>query len=451
MNVSERGYGFHEMNFNITERRSRNGDRLLWLAFFFTLTYIVLSYLSPATLFPGLAKKGLVVGIAAAAALTCFHRVAFHPTLWRSPYPYLMLGLTASVAISRISSFGVWEAVREFLSSSIVFFLAIAALDKISQIRIFGFVVALLALFLLTQCFYNWNGREARGPRLYWQQVEDSQGHVIKRFPRLESVGFLADANDFAQFLLIAMSLLTLAWKPRKHARNIVFVALPMLYLLYGVHATYSRGGMIGLAVLTFCLSNIKFNKSISLMLAGVVLAASLLTYPAGPKVVSPHERSAGGRIQAWDSGITMFQSSPIFGIGFERFGQYNGRAAHNSLVQCLAELGIVGCLFWLSMIVFALADLTTIAKSSTPEIRYAAYAVRTALITFLVTAWFLSRSYTMTLYVLLGMAVAIQMAFSGQARISGGPYLKRWVLTMALATVGLVALRATIHIWNAW
>lgn len=346
MNVSEREYGFHEINYNIPERRSRNSDRLLWLAFVFTLTYIVLSYLSPATLLPDLARRGIVVWIAAAAALTCLYRVVFHPTLWRSPYPYLLLGLTASVAISRISSFGVLEALREFLSSSIVFFLAIAALDKVSKIRIFGFVVALSAIFLLTQCFYNWNGHEPRGPHVYWQNVEDSQGHVIKTFPRLESVGFLADANDFAQFLLVAASLLTLAWKPRQHARNIVFVVLPMLYLLYGVHATYSRGGMIGLAVLTFLLSNIKLSKSISLMLAGVVLGASLLTYPAGPKVVSPHEQSAGGRIQAWDSGIRMFRASPMFGIGFERFDQTYGRAAHNSLVQCLAELGITGCFF---------------------------------------------------------------------------------------------------------
>ncbi len=449
MNVSEREYGFQEMNY-ITERRSRNSSRLFWLAFAFTLTYIVMSYLSPATLFPDLAKKGIVVWMAAAAALACLYRIIFHPTLWRSPYPYLMLGLTASVAISRISSFGVLEAVRAFLSSSIVFFLAIAVLDKVSHIRIFGSVVALSALFLLTQCFYNWNGHETRGPHVYWQKVEDSQGHVIKAFPRLESVGFLADANDFAQFLLVAASLLTLAWKPRQHARNIVFVVLPMLYLLFGVHATYSRGGMIGLAVLTFLLSNIKWSKSISLMLAGVVLAASLLTYPAGPKVVSPHERSAGGRIQAWDSGIGMFKSSPIFGIGFERFEQYHGRAAHNSIVQCLAELGIVGCFFWLSLIGFALADLSS-ANSSPPEIRYTAYAVRTALITFLVTAWFLSRSYTMTLYVLLGMAVAIQFTFSTEARMSAGPYLKRWGLTLALAIVGVVALWATIHIWNVW
>ena len=450
MNVSEREVDFHEMDYKITQCRSRNSDRLLWLAFTFTLTYIVVSHLSPATLFPDLARRGIVIWIAAAAALTCLYRTVFHPTLWRSPYPYLMLGLTASVAISRISSSGVLEALREFLSSSIVFFLTIAVLDKVSKIRIFGFVVAFAALFLLTQCFYNWNGHEARGPHVYWQNVEDSQGHVIKTFPRLESVGFLADANDFAQFLLVAASLLTLAWKPRQHARNIVLVVLPMLYLLCGVHATYSRGGMIGLAVFTFLISNIKLNKSVSLMLAGVVLGASLLTYPAGPKVVTPHEQSAGGRIQAWDSGITMFRASPIFGIGFERFDQAHGRAAHNSLVQCLAELGIVGCLFWLSLIGFALVDLSS-ANSSTTEIRYTAYSVRTALITFLVTAWFLSRSYTMTLYVLLGMAVAIQFAFSGEARISGGRYLKRWGLTLALGIVGLFALWATIQIWNLW
>lgn len=261
---------------------------LLPLAFIFTLVYIVLSFLSPATLFPQLAQRGLMVWISGAAALMCLYPLLSHRTLWRSPYPYLMFGLMACVAVSRVPTSGVVAALREFLASAIVFFLAIAVLDKISKVRVLAFVVALSAVFLLTQCFYNWDGHDVHGPHVFWQNVDDSHGRLIRVFPRIESVGFLADANDFAQFLLVSVSLLVLAWKPRSAARNVILVVLPILYLLYGVHATYSRGGMIGLAVVTFFLSNLKFSKGVSLILAGAVLRGVPSDVPAGPQSSDP-------------------------------------------------------------------------------------------------------------------------------------------------------------------
>jgi putative inorganic carbon (HCO3(-)) transporter len=450
---SKLSQGF-DTNSEISAPGSRRGELLLSLAFVFTMAYIVLSYLSPGTLFPRLAQLGIMSWIAAAAALTCLYRLLSHLSLWRSPYPYLMFGLMASVAISRASAAGALAASREFLSSSLVFFLVMAVLDKISKLRVLSLIIALAGIFLLTQCFYNWNGQDIHGPHVWWQKVYNGQGQVIKSFPRLESVGFLADANDFAQFLLVAASLLMLVWRARRPVWNALLVVLPMLYILYGVHATYSRGGMLGLTVLVFFLSNLKFNKFVSLLLAGGVLATSLLTYPRGPKAVVPQEFSAVGRVRAWQGGVTMFQSSPVFGVGFQTFTKHYGRAAHNSFVQCLAELGIFGCFFWLSLIVFSLLDLTRIlggsgANPATSEIALAAYAVRTALLTFLVTSWFLSRSYTLTLYVVLGIAAAIQLAFSGETRLAGAVYLKRWGLTVALALVCLVAVWTTNKIWN--
>ena len=78
-------------------------------------------------------------------------------------------------------------------------------------------------------------------------------------------------------------------------------------------------------------------------MIVGAVMEASLLTDPAGPEVVMPHERSARLCIEAWNTGITVFESSPVSGIDYRMFEQHHVRAAHNSFAECLTELGSEG------------------------------------------------------------------------------------------------------------
>jgi hypothetical protein len=82
-----------------------------------------------------------------------------------------------------------------------------------------------------------------------------------------------------------------------------------------------------------------------------------------------------------------------------------------------LAELGVIGCLFWLGLIVFSMIDLNRIVRNPTaqaqaPGLVSSANGVLIALFTFFGTAWFLSRTYVMTLYVLLGMAAAARQLF---------------------------------------
>jgi O-antigen ligase len=121
-----------------------------------------------------------------------------------------------------------------------------------------------------------------------------------------------------------------------------------------------------------------------------------------------------------------MFRSSPVFGVGFQQFMVHNpSLTAHNSLLLCLAELGIFGTLFWLGLIVFSILALYRIVRNRTalaqaPDLVSSANGVLIALFTFLGTALFLSRTYTMTLYVLLGMAAAARQLFLRQPEAVG-------------------------------
>ena len=82
----------------------------------------------------------------------------------------------------------------------------------------------------------------------------------------------------------------------------------------------------------------------------------------------------------------------------------------------------------------------------SSPVPRQWIVAMRLALVAFMATAWFLSRSYTTTMYLVLGLATAMIALQQGEIKT---PDRDRWILFTATAEVlaiiliyGLVRLR---------
>ena len=402
---------------------SAGKGRHFWSAAAFVLTtaYVVLSHLSPAVLFPYLAQYNMMVWLAAAATLACLPQFLFHRSLWRSRQLYLVIGFTVAVPVSLVANGQTRDALwglREFLVSGVVFYLVFAAVDSLSKMRGLAFAMVASAIYLLTQSLYGWRQNGIYSHSVIRQHIYNARGDVIGEFPRLQSVGFLEDPNAFAQYLLMAASLLTLAWAPGRWRRNLALVMLPTAYLLYGILVTHSRGGLVGLCILVFFLLEKRFGKVISLALAGSLLRLLFWAGAAGPRSISMNDPATAGRLGVWQSGIAMFRSSPVFGVGFQMFRvRYPALTAHNSLLLCLAELGIIGALAWLGVIVYSLWDLSGIARNDSrlgqePALARSANGIRIALFTFLGTGCFLSSTYEMTLYVLIAMAAAAGQLF---------------------------------------
>ena len=52
-----------------------------------------------------------------------------------------------------------------------------------------------------------------------------------------------------------------------------------------------------------------------------------------------------------WGLGIQMLKQNPLFGFGYQRWPDFSGgMAAHNSLVNCFGELGLVGYACWFTL-----------------------------------------------------------------------------------------------------
>jgi O-antigen ligase len=152
------------------------------------------------------------------------------------------------------------------------------------------------------------------------------------------------------------------------------------------------------------------------------------------------------GRIDAWSEGLQFLKGSPLMGIGYRQFTDNNPLTAHNSFVLCFAELGLIGYFFWLALLVITLLELNSLAQYSGEEgggegLRKCARAIFLALCVFLAAALFLSRTYTVILYLLVGLGTAL----ADIARKEGVPVFElspmRLVTRVGILEVASIAL----------
>jgi len=269
---------------------------------------------------------------------------------------------------------------------------------------------------------------------------QDQTGQVL-HLDRIMGQGVLNDPNDLGQFLLICIALLGCCWKKRKLVSNLFLVLLPGSIMFAGILLTKSRGAMLGLLVMTLFLLREKLGQIGSLIgtIAGGVgiLGMAVMT----GRGLSLSEGSAAGRLDAWYAGFQMLKGSPLFGVGFQRFTEHNPLTAHNSYMLALAELGVPGFLIWLAIIVCSTLQVRALSimpggTETLDEIRHAARYVYLAFIMFVVTAWFLSRSYTTVLFVLIGCAVALTEIVRRQGVIQEAKEKISWTLATAVSAV---------------
>src|SRR3546814_3312166 len=110
-----------------------------------------------------------------------------------------------------------------------------------------------------------------------------------------------------------------------------------------------------------------------------------------------------------------MFVANPVLGVGVGNFTEHTFLTAHNSFVLVLAETGIIGYTVWLAMVGYCflmpVAVLRLPASMEDPEHqrlwtaeRRMAMTLLISMIGFFACAFFLSRSYVIVLFILLGL-----------------------------------------------
>src|SRR5205823_3488992 len=77
--------------------------------------------------------------------------------------------------------------------------------------------------------------------------------------------------------------------------------------------------------------------------LAAVVLPALFALFAGRQTDLSAAGGTGQARIQLWSEGLALFREAPFFGVGQGSYAEHVDQVAHNSFVECYAELGFFG------------------------------------------------------------------------------------------------------------
>lgn len=231
--------------------------------------------------------------------------------------------------------------------------------------------------------------------------------------------------------------------------------------LCVGVYATQSRGGFLGFGVMLLTFQR-RF-LSVKQFIWAAALGVLLLTVVAPSRVVEIGllEDAATDRVVFWGEANYAFKQTPLFGVGYGMITEYvqKDRAIHNSYVQAYADLGVLGYIFWFGLLLIALVgcwQIGTLQPDTEEErqlVRWANFAVP-GLAGLYASAYFLSRTYHLPLYVILGMCGAaynisgVRVGFDQLNSFCGIDRKRAW-LGPALAVASIVFIYASILLVN--
>ncbi|HEV7703052.1 MAG TPA: O-antigen ligase family protein [Gemmatimonadaceae bacterium] len=250
------------------------------------------------------------------------------------------------------------------------------------------------------------------------------------------------DANDFALVMVctIPFAVYFLS-KGQRRSRRIAALAT-MAMILTAMVKSGSRGGFIGLiAVMLYVLLRYRAIPSrvrLAVTIAGVALFlgfASDKYWTSMGTILHPQSdynyNDNVGRVEVWKRGLGYVVHNPVVGVGVSAYSVAEGGSdlarslaaagkgfkwsvAHNSFLETAAELGVVGGLTFIAILISTAYGLTRLS----PRGKWARWISRRemalaqmligALVGFSVAGFFVSAEYFAYLYFILGLSVGL-------------------------------------------
>jgi len=380
------------------------------MTFVFFLIYLVLMYVRPYELYPELAPLRLMLVVGGLGLLVNLGSLPLTQFTFRAKQLWLVVAFALWISFSLVVALrwfgGAMQALDTFGITLVIFVLGVFSLNSEKRLRIALMMVVGLSLFLVLQDFLAVQFGVFRD--LLVMDERQASGIVLAR---VRGTGFMKDPNDLAQSLVTAIPFTALAWRRGAVVQNLVLVVIPTAILLYGVYLTHSRGAIVSLLVILFIITRPKLGGVLS-GLAVTVATLGIVAVTFGGRQIGL-DQSAANRLEAWSTGLQLLKQHPLSGVGYNMFRDFNDLTAHNSFVLCFSELGLPGFFLWTALLVVTVMELNAIRKlpvTTEPDsfLRRYARSIQVAFYAFLVSAWFLSRTYIPTLYLLLALAISV-------------------------------------------
>lgn len=371
-------------------------------------------------------------------------------SLSASPITVCVIGILAVVAVTNFAHFPPDAAAAdavEFAKVLLYYLLLVGLIDGPARLtRFLGCVAACLVLVAVVPLLQHRGVIELRTVTAVDDVgVDRSTGEQVVH-ERLRGAGIFNDPNDLSHIL--GFGVLLCLYGPgaaRSGVRRVVWCG-PLLVLAWAMALTQSRGGLLALAggIGTLCVLRFGWRTALVLGTAALPVVATMLSGRLAD--ISTDAETGQERIQLWSDALDFFRAHPLLGIGKGNFNIEAGLVAHNSFLQCFAELGwfggafFVGAFYLALRLVLARPAARRVDDDDREMVRLRPY-LAAAIAAYVGGMMTLTRSFQVPTYLVLGLAAAYGRVAPAGVR---GPALRSGTkLAGRLAVVGAAFLVA--------
>jgi len=238
---------------------------------------------------------------------------------------------------------------------------------------------------------------------------------------RITFIGLLDDPNDLGQYFVMCIPFAAYFMRHGSSVFTRLAAFVVLLNLCFGIYLTDSRGTLLGALGILAVYIYYRYGMKKAVLAALPLLP--IVAYVTAQFRAIELEESAMERADSWYTGMQLFEQNPLLGVSMGSFTDYSALTAHNSFVLVMSELGLIGYILWLSIIIISLVSTVSIAyhyrqrlldngfKRLEPTELNRALALNSAilfsLLGYLFCAFFLSRSYSAFLFMLCAFCSA--------------------------------------------
>jgi O-antigen ligase len=250
--------------------------------------------------------------------------------------------------------------------------------------------------------------------------------------------GTIGDPNELAALLVAGIAFAVALTFTSKDNPLLRLGAIGAVFLfLFGIFYTVSRGGLIALCVAAIAACLMTGRYRVHATIVAVLTTLFVVLYFASFAGVDARDRvttvqGGSGRTDIWKIGWRMVEDKPVLGVGSGNFNVSSKhsllispgaierdefiidtpKVAHNSYLQVLAELGVVGLVLFLSIICFsitvALRAARWFGRAGDTAMEVMARGSVIALVGILAADFFITEQYGKQLWLLLGLGPAL-------------------------------------------
>ena len=295
------------------------------------------------------------------------------------------------------------------------------------------------------------DGRHCDGPEMcYGTEAEPGYSYRCEKIgllgttaigDRVRYLGLLQDPNEVSLVVAATLPFAFAFYQRRKTLLRLALASIAVMLVAMTTFLSQSRGGQI----VFLAVVGVYFLKKYGWK--GAVLGAigALPVLMLGGRSGAEASESSLERLECWYTGVAMFISDPLFGVGVGQFTQHHFLTAHNSYVLAAGELGLIGTVVWVSIMWLsikipwtAMNDLEAVQGAETGRIW--ALALLASMASMTVGVFFLSFNYHYILWLFVGITGAFYMAVKGHMPEWRVPFGWKDVAAVTVVSLTIIA-----------